>query len=150
MHNARDYQNLSGGIFLIGLGILFLVPGIGFWPWILVVIGTAQLPASLAAKRGWYGWQGFFWMVGLAVIFSTGMFWPLILILAGLNILLGAVTRESGGSPFASRNEAETTISAEPAPFPPAAGPDDAGAQPRAATDTHRLETPEDDRPEQD
>jgi hypothetical protein len=104
----------------------------------------------LAAKRGWYGWQGFFWLVGLAVIFSTGMFWPLILILAGLNILLGAVTRESSGSPFICRREAEAdTTAGEPASTSPTTRLDDAGLQSQPASDTHRLETPGDDGPEQ-
>jgi hypothetical protein len=41
-------------------------------------------------------------MVGLAVLFATGLFWPGILILIGLSTLVGALTRESAGSPFAS------------------------------------------------
>ncbi|MBN1402512.1 MAG: hypothetical protein JXA74_16855 [Anaerolineae bacterium] len=98
----QHYHTLSGGIFLIGLGLLFLLPGVGFWPWILAVIGAAGLPESLAQNRGWMGWQGFFWMVGLAVLFASGYFWPGILILIGLSMLLGALMRESSGSPFAS------------------------------------------------
>jgi hypothetical protein len=100
--DSKHYETLSGGIFLIGLGIIFLVPGFGFWPWILVVAGAAGLPAALAAKKGWLGWQGFFWMVGLAVLFASGFFWPGILILAGISTLIGALTRENEGSPFAS------------------------------------------------
>ncbi|MBM3187248.1 MAG: hypothetical protein FJZ90_00820 [Chloroflexi bacterium] len=111
MGSKRSYEALGGGIFLIGLGLLFLVPGIGFWPWILVVIGAAGLPAALANEQGWAGWQGFVWLVGLAVLFASGLFWPGILILAGLSILLGALTRESAGSPFAhpkARSTGET------------------------------------------
>jgi hypothetical protein len=104
----QHYHTLSGGIFLIGLGLLFLLPGASFWPWILVVIGAAGLPESLAQKRGWMGWQGFFWMVGLAVLFATGYFWPGILILIGLSMLLGALTREASGSPFASSGPRQT------------------------------------------
>lgn len=103
MKGKKYYEALSGGIFLIGLGILFLVPGLSFWPWILVVIGLAGLPASLANKRGWLGWQGFFWLVGLAILFASGHFWPGILILIGISVLFGALTRESEGSPFAGR-----------------------------------------------
>jgi hypothetical protein len=144
MQNARQLQNLSGGLFLIGLGILFLMPGVGFWPWILVVIGVSQLPASLASKRGWYGWQGFFWLVGLAIIFASGMFWPLILILVGLNVLLGAAMRDSAGSPFSGHK------AATPAPAEPVAGQDEAEpfaptSESTVSTDTRRLDTPEDD-----
>jgi hypothetical protein len=100
--DKKTYESLSAGIFLIGLGLLFLTH-IGFWPWILVVIGAAGLPASLAHQRGWYGWQGFFWMLGLAILFWSGFFWPGILILVGVSMLFGAATRESEGSPFASQ-----------------------------------------------
>jgi hypothetical protein len=99
----KAYGGLSAGILLIGLGIVFLVPGLGFWPWILVVLGAAGLPASLATQRGWLGWQGFFWMVGLAILFASGHFWPGILILVGVSLLVGALTRESEGSPFAGQ-----------------------------------------------
>jgi len=105
MKDKKYYETLSGGIFLVGLGILFLVPGLGFWPWILVVIGLAGLPASLANNRGWIGWQGFLWMAGLALLFWSGYFWPGILILLGVSTLIGALTRESEGSPFASQSQ---------------------------------------------
>jgi len=102
MKAEKYYQGLSGGIFLIGLGILLLVPAIDFWPWILVVIGLAGLPASVVNDKGWFGWQGFFWLGGLAVLFWSGFFWPGILILLGLSTIVGALTRKSEGSPFAS------------------------------------------------
>ena len=112
MKGKKYYETLSGGIFLVGLGILFLVPGLGFWPWILVVIGLAGLPASLANNRGWIGWQGFLWMAGLALLFWSGYFWPGILILIGVSTLIGALTREGQGSPFASQpQQAEDTPS---------------------------------------
>lgn len=107
MSSKKTYESLSGGIFLIGLGILFLVPQVSFWPWILAVIGAAGLPASLATKKGWLGWQGFLWMLGLALLFASGYFWPGILILIGVTTLVGALSRDSTGSPFASPKEAE-------------------------------------------
>jgi len=97
----KQLETLSGGIFLIGLGILFLVPGLAFWPWILAVIGLSQLPTALSRNQGWYGLQGVFWMVGLALLFWSGFFWPGILILIGVATLVGAMTKGTGGSPFA-------------------------------------------------
>ncbi len=118
MKDKKYYEALSGGIFLIGLGILFLVPGLSFWPWILVVVGLAGLPASLANKRGWLGWQGFFWLAGLAILFASGHFWPGILILIGVSMLVGALTRESEGSPFATqRAGSKEEASSEEEPF---------------------------------
>jgi len=95
---SKHYQGLSGGITLIGIGLLFLIPGLSFWPWILVVAGAASLPASLAANKGWVGWQSFFWMVGLAVLFWSGYLWPGILILAGLSALIGGLMKRDAES----------------------------------------------------
>ena len=78
-------EGASGGIFLIGLGILFLSK-VEFFPWILVVIGLAGLPGSVARKGFWAGIQGFIWLTGLAI-------WPGILILVGLSILAGAIVQ---------------------------------------------------------
>ena len=101
MSQKKKMESISGGIFLVGLGILFLTD-LGFWPWILVVIGLSGLPASLAQNRGWYGWQGFLWMLGLAILFASGFFWPGILILVGASMLVAAVTRDHESSPFSS------------------------------------------------
>jgi len=102
MQRKTTYQSLGSGIFLIGLGILFLLPGVAFFPWILAVIGLAGLPTALAHQRGWYGIQGAFWLIGLAILFATNLLWPGILILIGLSTLAGALSRNSMGSPFAA------------------------------------------------
>jgi hypothetical protein len=88
--NDNRYKGLSAGIFLIGLGLIFMLR-IGIWPWILAVIGLAGLPAALATQRGWLAYQGAFWMIGLALLFATGHIWPGILILVGLSVLLGGM-----------------------------------------------------------
>lgn len=36
----RPWHSITGGVFLIGLAILFYV---GFWPWILVLIGLMAI-----------------------------------------------------------------------------------------------------------
>jgi hypothetical protein len=91
--NRGVCTGVSGAILLIGLGVLFLVEGIPFWPWILLVIGLAGLPESVAQKGLWAGLQGLVWMGGLAVLFATGQFWPGILILIGFSMLAGALVR---------------------------------------------------------
>lgn len=85
-------EGMGGGIFLVGLGVLFLVDSISFWPWILVVIGLAGVPSSVANKGLWAGMQGLVWMVGLAILFTNpSMFFPGILIVIGLSIIAGAL-----------------------------------------------------------
>ena len=127
--SKKYYETLSGGIFLIGLGLLFLTRW-GFWPWILVVIAFAQLPALVGQDQGWAAWQGFFWLIGLTLLFASGRFWPWILILVGLSILVGAITKDAGGSPFGNSSPKDA-----PAPFeeavPPAA---------KSPQDTRKLE----------
>lgn len=91
------YVGMGMGIFLVGLGLIFLLPGVGIWPWILVVIGLAELPPALAAKRSWEAWQSAFWLIGLALLFWSGYFWPGILIMIGLSTLLGALLPRSKG-----------------------------------------------------
>lgn len=127
--NKKQYEALSGGIFLIGLGLLFL-GRLGFWPWILVVIAFAQLPMLLAQNQGWAGWQGFFWLIGLAILFASGRFWPWILILVGVSVLIGAITKDAEGSPFGNSSPQETRE-----PFEESAP--DAPQKPR---DTRKLE----------
>jgi len=41
------YGGLQGFVWLVGLGILFL-PGVGFWPWILVLCGISAILGVLA------------------------------------------------------------------------------------------------------
>jgi hypothetical protein len=128
--DKKYYETLGGGIFLIGLGILFLTRW-GIWPWILVVIACAQLPVLLAQKQGWAGWQGFLWLVGLAVLFASGHFWPWILIVVGASVLIGAITKDARGSPFGGSPKKE-----QPAPPEEEAAPDTA----ESAHDTRKLE----------
>ena len=86
-------DGMSGGIFMIGLGVLFLVDEIDFWPWILLVIGLTSVPSSIAHEGFWAGLQGLVWMGGLAFLFYTGAFWPGIMVLIGASIMVGAMVR---------------------------------------------------------
>lgn len=86
-------DGMSGGIFLIGIGVLFLVEEVDFWPWILLVIGLASVPGSIAHEGFWAGLQGLVWMGGLAILFYTEAFWPGILIVIGVSTMVGAMVR---------------------------------------------------------
>jgi len=81
-------DQISGGVFLIGLALLFTT-GIGFWPGILFVIGASSLARGMAEGREWYSVQGALWMIGLGLFFTVGFNMPLLLIVIGLSMLFG-------------------------------------------------------------
>lgn len=87
-----DMSKLSGGIILIGIGIIFLAD-LDFFPWILAVAGLASLPGSVAAEGLWAGLQGFVWMGGLAILFALDLIWPGILLLIGASMIVGALVK---------------------------------------------------------
>lgn len=87
------FDGLTAGVFLAGLGVLFLVDSIAFWPWILVVLGLSSVPSSFARDGLWAGLQGLVWMTGLALLFYYDLFWPGILILVGASLMVGALVR---------------------------------------------------------
>ncbi|NLG28270.1 MAG: hypothetical protein GX557_10190 [Chloroflexi bacterium] len=141
---SKAYGGLSAGIFMIGLGVLFL-SGVGVWPWILVVIGLASLPASMAAKQGWYGWQGSVWLIGLAILFATGQLFPGVLILVGISAIGSALTRDAEGSPFADQRTATPPVVASSDTRPLNLAPDlDTATQPvEPAAPTSQLDDPD-------
>lgn len=79
----HGWEGASGGIFMLGLALLFLTGT--FWPGILILIGLTGFLSSMGQNRSWAGVQGLVWMVGLALLLSTGRFWPGILFLIGIS-----------------------------------------------------------------
>ncbi|MBN1679546.1 MAG: hypothetical protein JW966_04590 [Anaerolineae bacterium] len=111
--NQATWDGVTGGIMLIGFGLLFMVDEIDFWPWVLAVIGFATLPSSIAREGFWAGLQGALWMIGLAILFATGAWWPGILILTGLSIIAGALVRPQMISGKRKRTVAESDLDHE-------------------------------------
>jgi hypothetical protein len=85
---------ISGGIMLIGLGVIYLLK-LSFWPWILVVLAFATLAHSVAQGGIEGGLIGAVVLIILAILFLTGTFWPGILILLGVSMLFGGIVRSS-------------------------------------------------------
>ncbi len=100
-------EGMSGGIFMIGLGVLFLADSIDFFPWILLVIGLASVPGSIAKEGFWAGLQGLIWMGGLAVLFEMDALWPGVLILIGLSTMAGALVRPGGSGDSKKKRDQE-------------------------------------------
>ncbi len=83
MVTRRLLLNVSVALMLLGIGVVFAA-GVGFWPWILAVVGVATLPGAAGRNRVAEGLQTCIWLVGLAVLFALDAVWPGILfVLAG-------------------------------------------------------------------
>lgn len=89
-----NWDGMTGGIWLIGLAVLFLTGR--WWPGILVLVGLSALFSGLAHAKSSAerlgALQGAAWMLGLAVIAAFGWWWPGILVLVGISAVLGAIT----------------------------------------------------------
>lgn len=90
MTSDKRAEQVGGGVFLIGLALLFMGQ-IAFWPGILYVIGASSLARAVVERSVWSALSGLVWLFGLAFLFTTGLWWPGILILIGLSMVFGTM-----------------------------------------------------------
>ena len=84
----RHNSGVFGALFLIGLGLLFLIDG--FFPGILVLVGIIGFLREAASGRSRNALSTLVFFTGLAVLFWIDFIFPGILILLGLIALLNA------------------------------------------------------------
>ena len=71
----------AGGVFFIGLGILFIT---GFWwPGILLVLAATKMAGALAAGKRWQAQSSALWLVVIGLAFSLP---PLVSDLLGIKV----------------------------------------------------------------
>lgn len=76
---------------VIGIGLIFLL-NLGIWPWILAVVAAASFAGlMLRGELNCLHMEGVLWTAGIFVIALTGFWWPGIIILVGLSMLLKAM-----------------------------------------------------------
>lgn len=80
-HNA---DSISGGIFLIGLGVLFLINW--FWPGILLLLGIVNLINQWAKGNLSQGLTGLVIFGGLSFFFTFNWAWEYVFSLALIGI----------------------------------------------------------------
>ena len=89
-------RGLAGGIFIIFLALAFFVSGASghlFLPLLFVGLALCALIGSISTlnPRGIYsGLHGFVWLLGIGICFLIG-FWPWILVVVGVSMILGAL-----------------------------------------------------------
>ena len=94
----QDAGQISSGVFLVGLGMLFLTGW--WWPGIMFVTAASIIARTMAEGKPLTSATGAFWLIGIGVVFGmpgligeiAGGFWnffPLILIAIGLFMVFG-------------------------------------------------------------
>jgi hypothetical protein len=92
-HRRRRWQHVGGPVFLIGLGMLFLLK-LPFFPAILVVAGLSMFVSAAARGSITDGFRHAFWLFGLALLFTIPRLWvPIMVVLIGLNVLFDVMCR---------------------------------------------------------
>ncbi len=103
----RNQGSLSFGLILLGIGTVFLLEAMDVWPddaavWpgILIVIGVALVLDDLFSgdRIGWFGpliliGLGTFFLLRDLDVVESEFIWPAILIIAGLAIIFGGMSR---------------------------------------------------------
>jgi hypothetical protein len=98
-------DQISGGVFLVGLGVLFLTGW--WWPGILLLLGLTAL-AKGACGSDWGARWGGLWLIGLALLFMVGFRWELVLIGMGVMMLLGYRRHNAGWHRWHDDDEQES------------------------------------------
>lgn len=88
MYSKERAEQVAGGVFLIGLAVLFL-GNVSFFPGILFVIGASAIARGVAEGQDWYNVPGGLSMIGIGLLFWFGFSWPMLLIFIGASMLLG-------------------------------------------------------------
>ena len=136
--NRSGFGGILAGSILLGIGVLFLLQNLGvlyfediwdFWPAILIVMGVARASTSY----GWGGriWGGILTAVGAFFLLENlhllpphiiGQFWPLILVVVGVGLLVRNLERQYHRGPGASGSGSASSSPSGSAPVTAAMG----------------------------
>ncbi len=96
LYKRKNDQNLSTewivpAAIMVGVGLIYVLQ-LSFWPWILCAIGTGTLakgmlnPEKLGEKL-----QGAVWIYGIFVMALTNFWWPGMLFLVAISVVMKAL-----------------------------------------------------------
>jgi hypothetical protein len=92
MQPNRTANRLSGAILLAGLAAIALL-GVSFWPWILVVLAVSILPVGYARGGVAGALIPALWLAGLVIAILADLFWPGLVALILLTVVLRTVVQ---------------------------------------------------------
>jgi hypothetical protein len=92
MEIRRDqHRAILGGIWLIGIGILFATRS--WWPGIMFVIGITAIFEGWFQRQPWYGVQGGLWMIFIGLWALTRFSLAFLLVGLGISAIAGALVK---------------------------------------------------------
>lgn len=112
MARKDNADQVSGGVFLIGLALLFLTGW--WWPGIMFVIGASMFARTMAEGKPLQSNTGAFWVIVIGIVFGIpnlfagidwGSIFPIVLIGIGLFMLFGGRYRPDWTGKEKSKNE---------------------------------------------
>ena len=103
--NGKRSEQITGGIFLIGIAVLALTRF--WWPGILLVLGVTAIASGWLQGRRWQALSGGLWLIGIAALAYTGFWWPGILVLLGIMAITSGLDFSRNGPPWAGKRKRE-------------------------------------------
>jgi hypothetical protein len=90
-HSSEPLKNLMGGIWLIGLGVLFYTGR--WWPGILFLVGITMLIEGWIREHFWAGVQAGFWIIFVAVWALFRFSIPFLFVGVGASMILATLVK---------------------------------------------------------
>lgn len=89
--SPEKVHSLSGGVFLIGLGLAFYYNAI--WPGIMYVLAATTFIEAIGQRWNPNTLNGALWLLGLGIWFSLGSHFAVLLIIIGVLTVIGTLCR---------------------------------------------------------
>jgi len=88
---SEQHQAILGGIWLIGIGVLFATRF--WWPGMMFLIGITAVVEGWLNRQTWYGFQGGFWAFFIGVWALTRFSLVFLLVGLGISSIAGALIK---------------------------------------------------------
>jgi hypothetical protein len=94
MNQLKEHHHaILGGLWLIGLGLLFATGR--WWPGIMFIIAITTIVEGCFNGQPWYGVQSGYWAAFIGVWALAGFSFAFLLVGLGISTILGALVKPS-------------------------------------------------------